>query len=241
MRGSWRDAALALSAAAVLCVATRAGAESDLGPAARVNGVEIDRASVQNLVKGLARAESSPPDSERIAELTRSALESLIDLELLYQEAIRQQIELPPGEVDRQVAAVRQHFDSDEAFAAALAERGLTPESLRIDTMRTLMADRLLHRTVWRDLSVSSEEVEQFYEANRAALSRPFEELQDSIARMLLDDKKSARRAELVADLRKRATIERLPPYGTDPAVGAEKTVTPATREEAEGRGRRDR
>ncbi len=216
MRESGIISALVWSAVSVICWAGPAGAESTLGPAARVNGVAVERSNVQQLAKGLARAEPSPPNSKRTGELTRAALESLIDLELLYQEAVRQEIELPPGSVDREVSEVRRHFDSDQDFAEAIASRGLTPESLRLDTMRTMMADRLLGRTVWHDVSVSSQEVESFYQAHRAELSQPLDELQDSIARMLLDDKKNRLRAQLVDELREKASIRRFPPFGSD-------------------------
>ncbi len=214
---------------------------AELGPAARVNGVPVERGAVQQLVKGLARAEPSPPDSQRIETLNRAALESLIDLELLYQEAVRRKIELPRGDVDRQVAKVRQHFDSDEHFAEALANRGLTPESLRLDTIRTGMADQLLQRTVWRDLSVSSDEVTRFYQANRGELARPLDDLHDSIARMLLDEKKSESRARLVDELRQKASIQRLQPYGSElPKRPVGKDSDPENPEK-EGWGRQDR
>lgn len=186
-------------------------------PAARVNGVAIERTAVQELVKGLARAEPAPPNSERITELTDSALQSLIDLELLYQEAVRTKVTLGADEVDREVALVRRHFADEAAFLEALQQRAMTPELLRLDTRRTLMAERLLQRTVWRDASVDSTEIEQFYRENRAALARPIDELRDSIAEMLLDDKRAKLRSAFVAELRDKASIQLFPPYG--PAV----------------------
>ena len=205
-------------AAALLLAPTILAADQAEIPAARVNGVAIERDAVQELVKGLARAERKPPDSKRIAELNKSALASLIDLELLYQEAVRSGVELKAGEVDREIARLRQHFASEKEFEDALAKRDLSTARLRSDTRRTLLADRLLQRTVWRGLSVGSDEVDAFYYENRDQLDQPFEELQDSIARMLLDEKKAAKRAELLAKLRKRATIEKFPPFAPPPA-----------------------
>lgn len=205
------------------------------GVAALVNGIAVEADAVQQLVKGMARAEPQPPDSARIDELTSSALESLIDLELLYQEAVRRKVELADDDVERQIADLRKHFDSQEAFAAALASRGMTPADLRLDTRRTLMAERLLQSTVWRGLRVDSAEVQRFYDDNRSRLSQPLEELDASIAQMLLDEKKAARRAELVARLREGASVVRFPPYGPgararspQPAPGAPTPATPA-------------
>jgi len=212
-------------AAALLLASSALGAEDTETAAARVNGVAIERSEVLELVKGLARAEPKPPDSKRIEELNRSALDSLIDLELLYQEALRRGIELGDGEVDREIARLRQHFASEKEFADALADRDLSVARLRSDTRRTLLAERLLQRTVWRGLSVSSAEIDAFYAENRSQLDQPFEELQDSIARMLLDEKKATKRAELIAELRKRAAIQKFPPFAdpqaAEPTPGA--------------------
>lgn len=220
----WRAIAEALAGA--LFSAAIAAAQADPvatpPPAARVNGVAIERTAVQALVKGLARAEATPPDSARITQLTDAALESLIDLELLYQEAVRRNVALAPGEVDSEVAKVRRLFSDDAAFAEALRQRGLTPELLRLDTRRTLMAERLLESTAWREVRVDSQEVENFYEENRAALSQPLAELRDSIAEMLLADKRASLRAEFIAGLRKGAAIHFFPPYGAAPAPAAD-------------------
>lgn len=207
----------ALAAAALgilLPCASSASETTESIPAARVNGVAIERAAVHELVKGLARSEPTPPGTERVGHLTMAALESLIDLELLYQEATRTKVPLSDTEIETEIAKLRRHFDSEKSFEAALAKRGLTPAGLRLDTRRTLLADRLLQRTVWRGVSVSSEEIQAFYSDNESRLEKSLDDLQDSIALMLLDDKKAELRAQFIAGLRKKATIERLPPFG---------------------------
>ncbi len=192
-------------------------APADTQPAAEVDGVAIDRAAVQHLVKGLASAESAPPDSARIAALTDKALDSLIDLELLYQEAKRRQIRLSEEAVDREIGLLRQHFSDRDEFAKALRRRGMDEGALRADTHRTLLVDELLRRTVWQDVDVSAAEVRRFFEENRARLSDSLAELHDSIARMLLVDKKARLRSDLVLRLRSRAKITKFPPFGPAP------------------------
>ena len=184
-------------------------------PAAEVNGQPIRRSTVQQIVKGLARGESKLPDSMRIAELNDRALESLVDLELLYQEALRAKISLGDGEVDSEIAQLRQHFSSENEFEAALSSRGLSRRTLRKDTRRTLLVDRLLQRRVWKGASASDEEIRQFFEENRHRLSGTFDELRNSIARMLVEEKKAQLRAALLHQLRKRARIVRYPPFGS--------------------------
>jgi len=202
------------------------GEEMD-GPAARVNGVPIERPAVHELAKGLARAEPAPPDSARITELSDAALESLIDLELLFQEAVRQKVDLDSTEVDSEIARVRGHFSSQEQFEKALVSRGLTPVELRLETRRTLMADRLLRQTVWRDVRVEDAEIERFYSEHRDQLERPLPELRDSIAEMLLDEKRSAKRTKLLEGLRTKATIQRFPPFAPSQRAASQRTASP--------------
>ncbi len=200
--------------AAVIFGVTTAIAEPEpSNPAASVNGVSIERGDLQQLVQGLARGEPSPPDRGRIDELTQSALDSLIDLELLVQEAGRTKTKVSSEEIDREVEKTRRHFGSQAEFTTALTQRGLTPDRLNLDTKRTLLATRLLERGVWRDITVDREEVDNFYQQNRAQLSSPLADLRESIIRVLREEKRAKARAELVKDLRSKAKIELFPPF----------------------------
>lgn len=228
---AFAEAPVATSPVAATPSGFPAGDEME-GPAARVNGVPIERPAVHELAKGLARAEPAPPDSARITELSDAALESLIDLELLYQEAVRQKVEVTPAEVDREIARVRGHFASKEEFEKALANRGMTPVELRLETRRTLTAERLLRQTAWRDVRVDDNEIEQFYTEHRGQLERPLAELRDSIAEMLLDEKRSARRAQLLEGLRAKGSIQRFPPFAPSRRTASPDT-TPAAKPES--------
>jgi len=135
--------------------------------AARVDGSIISRESVRAVVKALANAQETPPDAKRVEQITRDALDSLIAFELLYQESQRRGLSVSDADIDASVKHVRARFPNDEAYAAALKQRGMTPEDMRRDTRKTLAVNRLLEQTAWKDLQIKPEQIQQFYDQNR--------------------------------------------------------------------------
>ena len=182
--------------------------------AARVNGTPIDASMVNDVVKGVIAGRPQPPDSAEIARLSDQALDSLIDLELLYQAAQAQRLTVSEAEVDADIARSRQHFASDAEFAAALQRGGLTPEQLRADTRKTLLVSKLLTTVVWRDVQIAPDAPRRFYDQHRAELgaqadTQPFEKMEPSIRETLLENARDERERAYVADLRRNAKIEK--------------------------------
>lgn len=137
-------------------------AESDV--VARVNGAEIARGQVYEVVKSVLVGRKGAPSSEEISELTRNALDSLIDLELLYQEAVARQLTVSDSEVSAEVQKSRARFSSQEEFAAALGRIGMSEAKLREDTRKTLLVDKLLAEVSAGQAAVSDEEARVFYD-----------------------------------------------------------------------------
>ena len=184
--------------------------------AARVNGTPIDASMVNDVVKGVIAGRPQPPDSAEIARLSDQALDSLIDLELLYQAAQAQKLTVSEAEVDADIARSRQHFASDAEFAAALQRGGLTPEQLRADTRKTLLVSKLLTTVVWRDVQIAPDAPRRFYDQHRAELgaqadTQPFEKIEPSIRETLLENAREDRQRAYLANLRRDAKIEKGP------------------------------
>ena len=184
--------------------------------AARVNGTPIDASMVNDVVKGVIAGRPQPPDSAEIARLSDQALDSLIDLELLYQAAQAQKLTVSEAEVDADIARSRQHFASDAEFAAALQRGGLTPERLRADTRKTLLVSKLLTTVVWRDVQIAPDAPRRFYDQHRAELgaqadTQPFEKIEPSIRETLLENAREDRQRAYLANLRRDAKIEKGP------------------------------
>ncbi len=134
---------------------------------ARVNGAPITDAMVKAVVKSLIAERKPAPSSEEIAQLSDAALDSLIDLELLYQVALQEQIRVTDQEVQAAIARSKARVGGDQAFAAALQRSGLTDAQLAAETRKTLLVDRLVAQRVSMDVRVTPEAVRRFYDENR--------------------------------------------------------------------------
>jgi parvulin-like peptidyl-prolyl isomerase len=171
-----------MASAIQVCVLAGGGAAATLGQitdtdesvaAARVRDTHISREAVHDLVKSVLMNRSPPPDSAEIARLSNTALQSLIGLEVLYQEALSREIAVSKEEVDREIQRVGGHFVDEKQFAAALRHSGLSIDELRADTRKTLMVDELRRTVVWNQIRVSETEVVSFYDENREVLRQP--------------------------------------------------------------------
>jgi parvulin-like peptidyl-prolyl isomerase len=169
--------AACLTAAALTALplrAARAGAETDDDPVVtEVNGTPIHRSAVREVVKSVVAASRNLPSSGEIDNLTQDALDSLIDLELLYQAALARKIQVSNDEVEAQIDLIRKKFANRDDFVAALSRSSLTESRLREETRKTLLVDRLLETVVWRDIEITDADITAFYEQNRAALLDP--------------------------------------------------------------------
>jgi peptidyl-prolyl cis-trans isomerase C len=152
----------ALLVAALVWASPVRGAGSDA--VARVNGTEITRGQVYEVVKSVLVGRKGAPNSEEISELTRSALDSLIDLELLHQEALARKVAVRDEEVNAEIGKSRARFASEKEFVAALGRVGMTETELRQDTRKTMLVDRLLAGVANEQVEVTDEEVRAFYD-----------------------------------------------------------------------------
>lgn len=195
----------------ILAVLLVAAATTD-DVVARVNGVPITEAMVNAVVKGTIGGRSHEPSSEEIAKLSDAALESLIDLELLYGAAQQQRITVSDAELDAELARSRKRFAKPSDYDAALARSGLTMAQLRADTRKTMVVDAFLHKVVWKDVRLPPDAAQQYYDQHKAELGgKSFATLKPAIERTLLDDlQQQAQRAYLL-ELKKTAVIQRGP------------------------------
>ena len=138
------------------------------GTIATVNGTPISSKTVNDVVKSLIATQQPPPSSEEIAQLSDAALESLIDLELLYQAAQREQIRVSDQEVQAEIARNKARVGGDKAFAAALQQSGLSEAQLAAETRKTLMVDRLFEQRIDKDVKVTPDAARRFYDEHPA-------------------------------------------------------------------------
>jgi parvulin-like peptidyl-prolyl isomerase len=166
-----RTAAILLSSAALWIAGAPARGET---VAARVNGTPISRAAVQEVVDAMQALEQKPTgDPAERGDDRKRALDSLIRLELLYQESQRRGISVSDAAIDAEIARTKQHFGDDQAYEAALRAKRLSAADVRRETNRTMAVNRLLEGVVWKDIRISDEQMRDFYDRHRDEFQHP--------------------------------------------------------------------
>ena len=111
--------------------------------------------------------QDTEPDAAGLARMADQALESLIDLELLYQEGQARGTTVSDTDVEAEIKRTQANFPSEAAFKAALKKHGTTLDELRSDTRKTLVVTRWLEGDALREIRVSPDEIRTFYGQNR--------------------------------------------------------------------------
>jgi len=91
---------------------------------------------------------------------------------LIHGEARRLNIALTDADVEAALQGYRQDYPGS-SFEEMLAERGLTLAAWREELKESLIMEKLLEQAVYPMVSVSDEEVADYFKANRAQFDRP--------------------------------------------------------------------
>jgi len=96
-------------------------------------------------------------------------LYDMIAREILTEEAAKAGIQVSAKQVDEEVAKLAGEFASREEFVSYLQRRGQTPEQFRDERAFAIMLEGL----ATRDVTVTDEDVEEHFAANREQYDRP--------------------------------------------------------------------
>lgn len=124
-----------------------------------------------------------PTDPDERRQLMSSIVETLVNVQLIVQEAARDSTLLPEeaaveAQMEAALAQVQSGFPTTEAFTAALAEAGMTPnqyrESLRARIRREQIQRLFLQRRLPTvpAVAVTEEEMRAVFDAQRGALQQ---------------------------------------------------------------------
>ncbi|HWR97412.1 MAG TPA: SurA N-terminal domain-containing protein, partial [Candidatus Methanoperedens sp.] len=174
--------AAAAAPAPAAAAAPVAGGEA--APIARVNGVVITRGEFERNLAFVLQGGAAPegPDAADAAgdvaapgavEVRGQVLDRLVDEELLHQEARKRNFLAADADVAAEITEARSQFESQEAFAAALAKSKLTEEGLRAIIARNLSIQNFVEKGVAAAVAVPEAEVHAFYAGNAESFAIP--------------------------------------------------------------------
>ncbi len=207
----------------VLCVAPVSAKEGDpsADTVATVNGAKISRA---DLDREMGRAErrftlmsQKSPDETEQAKIRMEAMENLVNRELLYQQAKKQQIKVKDADVEAQIEQLKKRLPDQAQFNDALKKMGVTESSLRDDIKKGLTIQGLIQQNFVDKIKISDKEAQKYYDDNPDAFKKP-ERVKASHILIMVDpgasdaDKAEARKKieAVQADLKKGADFATL-------------------------------
>lgn len=144
---------------------------------ANVNGIVISKSEVDSERDKLVQQFQGkiPPDQMEaiLPKLWHQALENLINLRLLTQEADRKNIQQDNEAIDKKIAQISNRFPDHEKFKEQLSTLGLSEEKFRNEIGESLRIEKLLKNEPEQDLEVSEKDIEDFYRDNPENFQMP--------------------------------------------------------------------
>jgi parvulin-like peptidyl-prolyl isomerase len=145
-------------------------------PVARVNGAVLtDRDLLREMytIFPYARQHNGFPKTQEAA-IRQGALEMIIFEELVYQEAVRRKLTVPPQKLKGAEADFRAQFKTpDEYHQFIQAEMQGSEQKVRQQIRRSLLIEQVLKSDVEDKSAVSLAEVKAYYDKNPARYQLP--------------------------------------------------------------------
>ena len=167
---------LAATAASLACRQTPAAAPAKAVSAdtwAVVDGREITSDHVDKAYRR-ARDSSQTMSSEEEMTAKLSLLNDLIVQDILLAKAATLKVEVPESELETAYGNAKKNI-TDEAFQQEVSRRGLTPADIRDGLRRELLTEKVITQEVGSKVTVSDQEISDFFAANRAQFNMPEE------------------------------------------------------------------
>ena len=130
-----------------------------------VDGREIKRADVEKAYQRSGNASQGAEEEILAAKL--SILDDLIIQDILIARAGPLKVEVPDAELDKAFADAKKNIP-DEAFQQELTKRGVTAAEMRDGLRRELLTQKVIEHEVGAKITVTSQEVTDFFLANRS-------------------------------------------------------------------------
>jgi len=159
----------ALAAAALLF--SLAGCRHDVAPGpdvwAVVNGKEITRSDVDKAYRSTLNPDAPPRSQDESLSLKLNVLDQLVNTEILLQRANKMNLVASDAEVEDKFTESKSRYTEDE-FQRKLKDAGITVDDLKSDIRKQLSIQKLLNREVVAKISITDQDISDYYNKNRA-------------------------------------------------------------------------
>ena len=136
-------------------------------------------------------------------------LEGLVNRKLIVQEAARVKFEeVPDQDAAGELATLRRHLGTDDAFRELLAGMHASEEQLRRMLRERLVVERFLEKKIGLFARATREEAHEYYAGHPQEFTgRSFPEVQKELTTVLSKQKAGQQLDQFIGELRNRADI----------------------------------
>lgn len=139
-----------------------------------VNDVELPSTYVKFRLNLEIANMGKTPDLKQRTRMAKDIIEKEVVRELIYQEGKGQADLLVSQEaLNEQMQQLRKNYKTEEEFAQALKDRGVTEADLKKTMEVDLMAQKLMDREVRGKINIKEDQAENFYKGNKERFHRP--------------------------------------------------------------------
>jgi peptidyl-prolyl cis-trans isomerase SurA len=139
---------------------------------ARVNGQDIMAAALEEQYAMSVRGVGTPPHAEEADDIKLQILNEMITNEILLQLAEDYGLIAADAEVDVRFDEVRSQY-SDTGFEDLIDGRGITEAEFRDELRTSVTIEKLLNMEVTSRISVSDDDIREFYDRNAESFNLP--------------------------------------------------------------------
>jgi peptidyl-prolyl cis-trans isomerase SurA len=163
-----RGVVLLPAAALVVCLFAGCKQQEHHAPDvwAVVNGTEIKRDEVEKYYKTRINPEAQQTSPEEVLSGKLNVVEQLVNNEILLERAKKLNLEASDGEVEDKFTELKSGY-TEEEFQRKLKDGGMTVDDLKKDLRRQLSIQKLLNREVAAKVTITDQDVTDFYGSNR--------------------------------------------------------------------------
>ncbi|MGA9885448.1 MAG: SurA N-terminal domain-containing protein [Candidatus Acidiferrales bacterium] len=156
---------------ALAVCALGAGCRKEIAPGpdvwAVVDGKQILREDVDRVYQSRVNAEAPAPSHEEELSLKLSILDELINSQILLDRAQKMNLIASDDEVEDRFTQSKSPY-TEEEFQEKLKSSGLSIDDLKSDIRRQLSIDKLLNREVVANISITNQDITDFYSKNKS-------------------------------------------------------------------------
>jgi len=140
--------------------------------AATVNGRPITYADVDKLAQEQSAGAQEKPGEDQLAIQKLEIVRLLIDGEIMFQRAEKLSLIATDADIDAKLNELKAGYTQEE-FQKLLAARKMAMSDLRARIRRDLSVSKLINKEVTSHISITDQEITEFYNTNRESFNVP--------------------------------------------------------------------